>query len=276
LATTAATAATPLRILLAEDNPVNQRVAQLMLSKLGHQVTIVGNGVAAVAAVVAKPYDVVLMDIQMPELDGLDATRQIRERVPAHQQPYIIAVTASALVEDREACAAAGMESYLTKPIRAQELKSLLNGLASAMTPAGAPGGSPEQGPEGPARPPGPPAVDEHVLDQLIRQLDDPTGEVLGELVDSYLSDSGDQLPDLLRACDTGEATRVLEVAHTLRSTSGLLGATHLVELLREAEATARSTPADLPSIARLVEAEHVRVSEMLQRVRNRPVQLVD
>ncbi|MET1007997.1 MAG: response regulator, partial [Propionibacteriaceae bacterium] len=115
----------PLRILLAEDNLVNQRVAQLMLDRLGHDVDIVDNGRAAVDAVSTVAYDVVLMDVQMPQMDGLEATRRIRARLPDEQQPYIIAVTANAMVEDRDACASAGMEGYLAKPVRGQELKKL-------------------------------------------------------------------------------------------------------------------------------------------------------
>lgn len=116
----------PLRVLLAEDNPVNQRVAQLMLSKLGHSVDTVGDGRAAVDAVSAGGYDIVLMDVQMPGMDGLEATRRIRAELEPQQQPYIIAMTANAMLESREACSAAGMEGYLSKPIRAQELGTLL------------------------------------------------------------------------------------------------------------------------------------------------------
>jgi CheY-like chemotaxis protein len=114
------------RILLAEDNPVNQRVAQLMLRDLGHEVDVVANGAAAVKAVEQHDYDVVLMDVQMPVMDGLEATRQIRTGVPRGRQPHIVALTASALVEDREACADAGMEAYLTKPIRKGDLQAML------------------------------------------------------------------------------------------------------------------------------------------------------
>ena len=116
----------PLRVLLAEDNPVNQRVAQLMLDKLGHRVDTVGTGVEAVRAAQSSTYDVVLMDVQMPQLDGLEATRQIVASLSGSERPYIVAMTASALVEDRDACAAAGMDGYLSKPVRARELALLL------------------------------------------------------------------------------------------------------------------------------------------------------
>jgi CheY-like chemotaxis protein len=120
-----------LRILLAEDNMVNQKVARLMLTRLGHHVDTVSNGSEAVQAVHRAHYDVVLMDVQMPVLDGLAATQQIRSGLPADRQPRIAAMTASVLVEDRTACAAAGMDAYLTKPVRAQELAELLTSLTA-------------------------------------------------------------------------------------------------------------------------------------------------
>ena len=117
----------PLRILYAEDNAVNQRVGQIMLAKLGHRVDTVTDGRQAVAAVRAQRYDVVLMDVQMPTMDGLQATRQIRAELPAERQPQIVAIIASVLIADREACAEAGMDDYLAKPVREQELRSALS-----------------------------------------------------------------------------------------------------------------------------------------------------
>ncbi len=115
-----------LRILLAEDNPVNQRVGRLMLDKLGHHVDVAANGAEAVQAVHELAYDVVLMDVHMPQMDGLEATRRIRAELPQQRQPRIVAMTASALAEDREACHGAGMDGYLAKPVRAAELAAVL------------------------------------------------------------------------------------------------------------------------------------------------------
>ncbi len=115
----------PLRILLAEDNAVNQKLALRLLGQLSYQADVAGDGLQAIAALEREPYDVVLMDVQMPELDGLGATRRIRARWP--ERPlWIVAMTANAMAGDREACLAAGMNDYLSKPIRPPELAAAL------------------------------------------------------------------------------------------------------------------------------------------------------
>jgi PAS domain S-box-containing protein len=129
----------PLKVLLAEDNEVNQRVATLMLTGLGYQRELAGNGIAvldavAAAAAAGQGFDVVLMDVQMPEMDGLQATRALCERYASPERPWIIAMTANAMEGDRDTCLAAGMDDYLSKPIRApllvEALRSAATGLA--------------------------------------------------------------------------------------------------------------------------------------------------
>jgi len=115
-----------LRILVAEDNPVNQRVARRMLEKLGYRPELVSNGLEAVESVKRAAYDVILMDIQMPEMDGVTATQKIRSEIPPKKQPVIIALTANALAGDREKYIGSGMDDYLSKPIRVHELKASL------------------------------------------------------------------------------------------------------------------------------------------------------
>ncbi|MCP4542635.1 MAG: response regulator, partial [Chloroflexi bacterium] len=112
----------PLRILLAEDNAVNQKLALRLLARMGYRADVAGNGLETLEALQRQPYDVVLMDVQMPELDGLDATRRIRHEVAPKAQPRIIAMTASVMQEDRDACQEAGMDDYLSKPVRVEEL----------------------------------------------------------------------------------------------------------------------------------------------------------
>lgn len=116
-----------LRILLTEDNPVNQKVATRMLGKIGYEADIANNGLEALEAIQRIPYDLILMDVQMPEMDGLTATREIiRMYGGSAERPVIVAMTANAMKEDQEKCAAAGMDDYISKPVRLSILKERL------------------------------------------------------------------------------------------------------------------------------------------------------
>ena len=117
----------PLRILLAEDNAVNQKLALRLLAQLGYRADVAGNGLEAIAALERQRYDVVLMDVQMPELDGLEAARAICQRWTRSERPHLIAVTANAMQGDREQCLEAGMDDYISKPIRVPELVAALD-----------------------------------------------------------------------------------------------------------------------------------------------------
>ena len=116
----------PLRILLAEDNAVNQKVALSYLSRMGYAADVAGTGLEALEAVRRESYDVVLMDVQMPEMDGFEATRRIRALGPGEKDPWIVALTASAMTGDPEKCSAAGMNDYLSKPVRVEDLAAAL------------------------------------------------------------------------------------------------------------------------------------------------------
>jgi len=116
----------PLRILLAEDNVVNQKLALRLLAQMGYRADLASNGIEAVESVERQPYDVVLMDVQMPEMDGLEAARRINAKHPDGERPRIVAMTANAMAGDREACLAAGMDDYITKPIRVEALVAAL------------------------------------------------------------------------------------------------------------------------------------------------------
>lgn len=121
-------ATTPARrpVLLVEDNHLNQMVAEGMLRLLGYTCRCVSDGLLAVQELSSTPYSIVLMDVQMPELDGYQATRRIRSELPAEQQPYIIALTANAMSDDAERCRAAGMDDYVAKPLTKNALRAAL------------------------------------------------------------------------------------------------------------------------------------------------------
>ncbi len=119
----------PCRILLVEDNIVNQKVALRILGRMGYDARVAANGKEAIAALQSEPFDFLLMDLHMPEMDGLEATRIIRQLLPAERQPLIVAVTAAALREDEQACLAAGMDAYITKPIRLERMAEVLRTL---------------------------------------------------------------------------------------------------------------------------------------------------
>ncbi len=152
----------PIRILLAEDNTVNQRVALGMLGRLGYRADVAANGMEVLKAVELSNYDLVLMDVQMPEMDGIEAARHIRQNVPRERRPRIVAMTANAMQGDREKCIEAGMDDYLQKPIRLEDLTSVLDGcvglavssVSSEMSVAAQVNEAPSPVAEAPATPP--------------------------------------------------------------------------------------------------------------------------
>ena len=244
----ASTTTTPsLRVLLAEDNLVNQKVAQLMLAKLGHHVDTVSNGLEAVEAVHRTAYDVVLMDVQMPVLDGLAAARRIRDEMPG-SRPAIVAVTASALVEDRTACADAGMDAYLAKPVRSAELAAVLADVGRHLVSAGPDHGWPADVDE-PAGSAARQQIDlEHERELAVRsRLEDLTwpdaadGVLVGLLLRAFVDSTPSAVRDLTGALQAASGPQLREQAHGLKGAAANLGGTRLVELLVELESAARA-----------------------------------
>jgi CheY-like chemotaxis protein len=123
----------PLKILIVEDNLINQKVALRVLQQFGYHADLAASGKEAVDAVRRHKYDLLFMDVQMPEMDGLEATRHICAGVNRSRKPYIVAMTANAMKEDREECLAAGMDDYLSKPVRAEEIKNAIERAAAAV-----------------------------------------------------------------------------------------------------------------------------------------------
>jgi GAF domain-containing protein/CheY-like chemotaxis protein len=218
----------PLRVLLAEDNTVNQQIALLVLESLGYRADVASNGWEAVEAVERLPYDLVLMDVQMPEMDGLEATRQIRARPTPPERGdrpiRIVAMTANAMQGDREACLAAGMDDYLAKPIRPEELAAAL-----AATPTRAGGAS--------ATPP-PVTLDATAIERM-RSIA-PSDEAFTQLVGSFLDNGTSLLAQLADAAGTDDTDLLRRTAHTLKSNAASFGATDLADLCGALESQAR------------------------------------
>jgi two-component system sensor histidine kinase/response regulator len=219
-----------LRVLLAEDNPVNQQVAVAMLVKRGHEVHVVGNGREAVDAVMAHDYDVVLMDVQMPEMDGFEATKALRATPKGEHLP-IIAMTAHALSGERERCLANGMTDYLAKPFKAHELFALVE-RASA-------GEDPE--PKAPAAlsSVAPPPVDLDGFRSMLREAG--AEEALYSVLDTFLRMAPDRLATLAAAAASGTATDIAKAAHAFRGAAATIGARELAEQLERIETRARA-----------------------------------
>jgi CheY-like chemotaxis protein len=227
---------------------------------------VVENGREALDALARKPYDVVLMDVQMPELDGLEATRRIRERFPPGEGPTIIATTANATEADREECFAAGMDDYLAKPIRVDKLSRAL-ARCRPLTDARRGGATDD------SAAPSDDALDRAPLEALASSLGG-GGEgwaAVGELIDAFLEDAPAELATLRSAIERGDAQEARRVAHTLRSNATTFGAQAFSELCRELEAVAqRGALTGGPALLERVERTWEQVREGLEAVRER------
>jgi diguanylate cyclase (GGDEF)-like protein/PAS domain S-box-containing protein len=246
-ATIRPTAPGPLRILLAEDILVNQKVALLMLDRIGYRADIAANGHEVLEAVGRQPYDVILMDVQMPEMDGLEATRHVRAGAwPApggtaclDRQPYIIAMTANAMLEDRELCLAAGMDDYLSKPIHLDALAEVLQRAAQVSearqaVPPAVPELLRDSSPDGEV-------IVEAVYLRFIASLGIENAAVIGTLISAYLDEGGKLLADLRTASSRGDQALFQRSAHSLKSASSLFGARQLAALCEECEQAAQN-----------------------------------
>jgi signal transduction histidine kinase/DNA-binding NarL/FixJ family response regulator len=251
-------------ILLAEDNPVNQEVARSMLELLGCGIALAGNGREAVAAVASARFDLVLMDCQMPQMDGYQATAAIRDRERSLGLPRlpIIGVTANALVGDRERCLQAGMDDYLSKPFSLAELRASLERNLNRCTAGDhPPAGTRLSGEERRTD-----ALDPAAL-AIIRSLN-PAGypALLERLVDLYLQSSEQAVAMMREALADGQRERLGQIAHGLKSSSGNVGATRLVALCKELELVGRGkSDADPAPLVEAITREHRDACEALR-----------
>ena len=214
------------RVLLAEDNPVNQQVAVAMLVKRGHEVHLAANGREAVDAVTHRDYDVVLMDIQMPEMDGFEATHAIRA-LPRGKALPIIGLTAHALSGERERCLSHGMTDYLAKPFKAHELFALVEGTAEPK-PAALP-------PLATLAPP----VDLEGFRATLREAG--AESALYSIIDTFVRQAPDRLAGLATAVASGTGDDIVKAAHVYRGAAATIGARELAELLERVETSARA-----------------------------------
>jgi len=276
----------PLRILLAEDNATNQKLALRLLARMGYQADVAASGLEVLDALKRQLYDVVLMDIQMPEMDGLEATRQIRRELSETRQPRVIAMTANAMQGDREMCLAAGMDDYVSKPIRIEELVEALSKsrpLEVSQATLEQPG--PQDGPGGNSRHPkqqpsetatalplgesGAAVLDPVALANLLSLLG---GEFvyLAELIDSFLQDAPELLAELSRFVAAEDASGVHRVAHSLKSNGADFGAARFSDLCKELEMLGKAGNLNgAGELAAQIEVEYGKVAAALAAVKS-------
>jgi CheY-like chemotaxis protein len=226
-----------LRVLVAEDNPVNERVARTLLEKQGHTVLVARNGREALELARTETLDVILMDVQMPEMDGFAATAAIRDlEAETGKRVPIVGVTAHATARDRRLCLAAGMDTYLSKPIRPDMLFAAIDEVIPGREKA-----------------PPPPVTQDHtlaavdVLDEIgILAVVSGSADLLRELAELFLEDSPQRLFEIRKALDSGDVDALRRSAHTLKGSAGSLCGKRTAELALRLEEFAESR--DLPA----------------------------
>jgi len=239
----------PLRILMAEDLVVNQKLLHLLLGKFGYRADIAANGLEVLKALERQPYDLILMDVQMPEMDGLEASRRIHRDLPPERLPRIVALTANAMREDQEACMAAGMDDYLAKPIHPVALRVALT-RAGEWTQkrrenrAQAEGAAPSES-ENPM-----PSVEAATVERsLSERVIDPVmlaelrsmRDILPELISMFRSEARVRLDTLHGAIETGDAEQLRQLAHGIRGAAASMGGSELTAICARLEEIGRA-----------------------------------
>ncbi len=233
-----------MHILLAEDNPVNQKVALRMLERIGFSADVANNGLEALAALDKKKYDIILMDMQMPEMDGLEATRRIVEKYDEDSRPYIIALTANAMQGDRERCIAAGMNDYISKPIRMEDLHEAFD--RCPIKPQ-----AEEEAGEAEVEDT---VINFQVLDELVTMLGNDI-EFASGLIHDFLEDGEELLGNIRSALEGGNASELERAAHTLKSSSATFGAIEAAQLCKELEDHGKQGNVEKDNLQRRLEA---------------------
>jgi CheY-like chemotaxis protein/HPt (histidine-containing phosphotransfer) domain-containing protein len=218
----------PLRILLAEDHAINQKLALQMLKKMGYRADVAANGLEVLDAIARQPYDVVLMDIHMPEMDGLEATRRLRQQAPNSNRLYIVAMTANAMQGDKEICLEAGMNDYISKPVQVNELQTALERAAiHAATPVETQ------------------AIDWTVVENLRLLQEDGQEDFAQSMIDLYLQTTPPLIESIQTAVAQGNAAELQHAAHTLKGNSSSLGVSQVADLCKRLEMLGRGGSVD-------------------------------
>lgn len=233
----------PLRVLLAEDNIINQKLALRILEKMGYVADVAADGLEALGALERQRYDIVFMDVQMPEMDGLEATRIIVQNYPAEKRPKIIAMTANALQGDRERCIEAGMDDYVSKPILVEEVQRVLERWGTAAATERVEHGTP---------PATGPIIDPNIIEGLRQMSDKDDPSFLSELIALFLQISPGLIADIKQFARTADAANLTQAAHKLKGSSANLGARHLADICQKIETQGNGR--DLSAIELLLE----------------------
>jgi CheY-like chemotaxis protein len=257
----------PLRILLAEDNLVNQKVALSLLMRIGYRADLAANGLEVLQALNRQEYDVVLMDGQMPEMDGEEATRQIRRDLPAAQQPQIIAMTANAMKGDRERYLATGMDDYVSKPIRLEELVRALSAcqpLSCGSNPTPAAPQLESGATEEPVA--GTTCIDPAVLASFVEMIGEGGEELAREITSMYIRDVPRLIQEMEQAVAEKDAELLRRAAHTLKGNSNQVGAVQLAALSLDLEQVAKTGSVDGAGLLDQIRKEFTRVETVLSQ----------
>jgi PAS domain S-box-containing protein len=258
----------PLRILLAEDSVVNQKVALRVLDKLGYRVDLAANGLEVLEAVNRQPYDVVLMDIHMPEMDGEEATRHLHADFGPAERPTIVALTANALTGDRERYLAMGMDDYISKPLRVEELTAALRRcrpLSAKTRPA--PPAKPEP-PQDNVAPSQSVTLDPEAFNEFRAMVEEEGQDVARELIEIFLNDAPKRLAEMQQALTAGDVQVLHRSAHSLKSNGALFGAVQFSALCKKVEAMGREGAIDgAAALVGQIEQEYDLLKVILQKI---------
>ncbi len=268
-----------LRILVAEDNAFNQKVVQRQLRDMGFGVDVVADGIEALDAVGRIPYALILMDCQMPEMDGYACTAEIRRREDGQRHIPIVAMTAHVMKEDHDKCLAAGMDDFLSKPVRVAHLENVVTNwldelAAKTSVEPGAPAGnSPEVpmpvGGEG-EEAPGPEGLHSSVDWEVFMEVAGNNKAGAHLLAGRYIQQTTEQLGKLRTAVAAGAGSEVKRLAHRAAGSSAMCGVTHVAELLREMEcAGCEDRLADTPWLYAQIETEFEQVKHILAEIKS-------